>query len=437
MKALIVDPSRTFQRILASAIESGGIDTILVSTGGEAFKLLKQQSIDIVFIAMHLPDMDGPLLASNLRANARTQQTPLIMITSDEDKRTLNDAFLMGVTKVFRKHELQKITAFIKQFYVSGNRSKMSGHILYIEDNPSFSADATTTLKNSGFTVDHFKTGELGMQAFKKNAYDLVLIDILLEGKMSGYRIIRTIRNFKDERHQIPILALSSFADDTEKVKLLRSSANDYVTKPMLNEELIARANNLIINKKLMDKTVALQHSMQELALKDQLTGLYNRHFLLETAPSKLSEAMRHKIPCCLVMVGADRFKLINDNHGHAAGDIVLKEIATVLLKSSRTEDVVARFSGEEFVLLLSHCNLANALTKAEDIRQTLEELCPAGLRVTASFGVAEMKQNSEMNFAALFRAADEAVYKAKTAGGNKIVTHQHEHKIESALQPN
>ncbi|MDH5552428.1 MAG: GGDEF domain-containing protein, partial [Nitrosomonas sp.] len=85
-------------------------------------------------------------------------------------------------------------------------------------------------------------------------------------------------------------------------------------------------------------------------------------------------------------MVDADKFKTINDKHGHATGDTVLKEIATILLKSSRTEDVVARFGGEEFVLLLSHCDMSDALTKAEDIRQTLEELHPAGLKITASF---------------------------------------------------
>ncbi|MDH5552427.1 MAG: response regulator [Nitrosomonas sp.] len=300
MKALVVDPSRTFQRILASAIESGGIDTVLVSTGGEALKLLKQQSFDLVFIAMHLQDMDGPMFASQLRANTRTRQIPLIMITSNEDKRTLNDAFLMGVTEVFPKHELQKITDFIKQFYISGNGNKMSGHILYIEDSPSIST-TTAVLKDSGFTVDHFTTGELGMEAFQKNTYDLVLTDILLEGKMSSYEVVRTIRSFKDERNQTPILALSGFDDVARKVELLRSGANDYVTKPMLHEELIARVNNLVINKKLMDKTVALQRRMQELAMKDQLTGLYNRHFLMETAPSKLSEAMRHKIPCCLL----------------------------------------------------------------------------------------------------------------------------------------
>ncbi|MDH5552987.1 MAG: GGDEF domain-containing protein, partial [Nitrosomonas sp.] len=118
----------------------------------------------------------------------------------------------------------------------------------------------------------------------------------------------------------------------------------------------------------------------------------------------------------------------------HATGDTVLKEIATILLKSSRTEDVVARFCGEEFVLLLSHCDMSDALTKAEDIRQTLEELHPAGLKITASFGVAEMQQNSDMDFTTLFKAADKALYKAKASGRNKVIAHQHEHQTESEL---
>lgn len=90
-------------------------------------QLLKQQSFDLIFIAMHLQDMDGSVFSSHQRANARTRQTPLIMLTSNEDKRTLNDAFLKGVTEVFPKHKLQKITDFIVQFYMNGNGNKMSG----------------------------------------------------------------------------------------------------------------------------------------------------------------------------------------------------------------------------------------------------------------------------------------------------------------------
>ncbi len=425
MKGLIVDPSRTYQKLLASALESGGIKVTQVATGGEAFKLLGQQQFNIVCVAMHLPDMEGTMFSSHLRANIRTRQLPLIMITSSEDKKTLDNAIALGVTEVFAKDELDKITNYAAQFsMIRGNSNITSGRILYIEDSPSVAAVTTKLLENNGFYLDHFATGEQGMEAFKKNSYDLVLTDIVLEGRMSGYGIVRAIRDFNDERARIPILALSGFDDAARKIELLRSGANDYVAKPMLNEELIARVNNLVTNKKLMDKTIEQQYRMEELAMKDQLTGLYNRHFLMEAAPSKLSESLRQNIPCSLLVMDADKFKLINDNYGHATGDIVLKEMASVLLKCTRKEDIAARFGGEEFVLLLSHCNISNALARAEKIRQTIENLHPVGLNVTVSFGVAEMQQSAAKNFTELFQAADAAVYQAKSTGRNKVVTH-------------
>ena len=163
---------------------------------------------------------------------------------------------------------------------------------------------------------------------------------------------------------------------------------------------------------------------MQELAMKDPLTDLYNRHFLMETAPSRLSEATRHNIPCSLIMIDADKFKLINDNHGYTTGDIVLKEIASVLAESTRKEDIAARYDEEKFVLLLSHCDISNALVIAEKIRRSIEDLHPAGLHVTASFGVAATQQDSKEGFTELFKAADEAVYQAKSTGRNKVVAH-------------
>ena len=421
MKGLVVDPSRTYQKLLVAAIESGGIEATSVSTGSEALNLLRQQRFDIVCVAMHLPDMDGPMFSSHLRANTSTRQLPLIMITSNEDKETLDNAIALGVTEVFAKDELNKITSYAAQFSMSRGNNAISGRILYIEDSPSIASVTSNLLEKNGFTVDHFVTGEKGMDAFQQNTYDLVLTDIVLEGRMSGYGIVRAVRNFEDERARTPILALSGFDDVARKVELLRSGANDYVAKPMLNEELIARVNNLVTNKKLMDKTIDQQHRMQELAMKDQLTGLYNRHFLMEAAPSKLSESLRHNVPCSLLVVDADKFKLINDNHGHAVGDVVLKEIASVLFDCTRTEDIAARFGGEEFVLLFSHCDISNALARAENIRKAIEDMRPAGLNVTTSFGVAEMQRNSAKNFSELFQAADAAVYQAKSTGRNKV----------------
>ncbi len=422
MEGLIVEPSRTYQKLLSSAVESGGLETKQASTGGEALNLLRKQSFDLVFIAMHLRDMDASMFSSHLRADNRTRQIPLVMITSNEDKKFLDKAFSAGITEIFAKHELDKITRYTAQFSSKRYRKIMEGSILYIEDSLSIATLTSQLLRDNSYTVDHFTIGEEGIEAFQKNTYDLVLTDIMLKGKLNGYGILRAIRNFDDEKKYIPLLVFSVLDDVARKIELLRSGANDYVTKPLVQEELLARVNNLVISKKRLDQITSQQNLMHDLAMKDQLTGLHNRHFLMEAAPSKLSEARRYRISSSLIVVDVDKFKLVNDQHGHATGDFVLKEIAYVLTEFIRKEDIVARYGGEEFVLLLSHCDLANALNIAEKIRKSIENLHPAGLTVTASFGVAEMQQESEEGFSELFKAADHALCQAKLTGRNKVV---------------
>jgi two-component system cell cycle response regulator len=425
MEGLIVEPSRTYQKLLSTAIESGGLGTRQVSTGGEALTLLRKQPFDLVFIATHLQDMDGPMFSSQLRADSRTRQIPLVMITANDNKEFQDEAFSAGVTEIFSKHELDKITSYTVQFSRKRCNKSMSGHILYLEDSTSMASAVTALLTGCGYTVDHFSNGEQGLLALQNNDYDLVLADTLLKGRLNGHAIVKAIRSLEDDKKDVPLLVFSVLGDATRKVELLRSGVNDYVSKPLIQEELLARINTLISNKKLLSKAIMQQGQMHELAMKDPLTGLYNRYFLLETAPSKLSEAARHSIACSLIMVDIDRFKSINDNFGLASGDKVLKEVAATLTGSIRREDIVARYGEEEFALLLPHCDLAGAAMIAEKIRHSIEHLHPSGIHVTASLGVAELQSNSSDGFSDLLKAATEAADHAKSNGCNQVFVHR------------
>lgn len=426
MEGLIVEPSRTYQKLLSSAIESGGLETKQVSTGSEALMLLRQQPFDLVFIAMHLQDMDAPMFSSHLRADLRTRQIPVVMVTSNEDKKLLDEAFSAGITEIFAKHELDKITSYAAQFSRKNGSKTMSGHILYIEDSPSIASMTSAVLRDSGYTVDHFATGEEGIAAFQKYAYDLVLTDILLKGKLNGYGTVKALRHLEDEsKKYVPLLVFSVLDEVAHKVELLRLGANDYVTKPLIQEELLARASNLITSKKLLDKAITQQNLLQELAMKDPLTGLYNRYFLMEAVPSKMREATRYNIPCSLVIINMDQFKSVNEKYGHPRGDTILREVASLLTKSIRQEDIAARFDGEEFVLLLSHCTISNAAVVAEKIRKSIENLHPSDLNVTASFGITEIHQDSTENFSEIFKAARETALQAQSNGGNQVIANQ------------
>ncbi|MFT5755807.1 MAG: two-component system cell cycle response regulator [Alteromonadaceae bacterium] len=253
------------------------------------------------------------------------------------------------------------------------------------------------------------------------------MTDIILAGKISGTAIVRYIRD-SEIKHKtlipipIPILTMSSFDDASRKLALFQAGINDYVLKPIMNEELLARVDNLILNQRLFKQLEAQRQRLEELAMTDQLTGLYNRHYLLDSASKKISAAKRHDINLCLVVMDIDFFKSFNDEHGHAMGDLVLTQVADILYNHIRHNDIVARFGGEEFVILYDQCPLAQAMAKTEVLRKDLEQLKPEGLTVTASFGVTQLNEQDK-DFDGLFARADEAVYKAKDNGRNCVAS--------------
>ena len=157
-----------------------------------------------------------------------------------------------------------------------------------------------------------------------------------------------------------------------------------------------------------------------KLALTDHLTGLYNRHSLNDIGPKYISNAHRHKTPLSLFVIDLDHFKNVNDTYGHGVGDIVLQAVSAVLQDVCRTEDIVARFGGEEFIMMLTNCDINHALEKGEKLRAAIESCKPEDLVITSSIGAAELIEGD--SFETLFNRADQAVYEAKDTGRNKVV---------------
>lgn len=240
---------------------------------------------------------------------------------------------------------------------------------------------------------------------------DLILLDIQMPD-MDGYEVCRRLKK-NDNTRQIPVIFVTG-NDQAEDEELgLSLGAVDYITKPYSAAIVEARIATHITLKQQSDE-------LRRLAMHDQLTGLYNRHFLIDVAAKRISQAHRHKQALCVLMIDIDHFKTVNDEHGHSVGDAVLREVAAIVKQQSRNEDVVARFGGEEFVILLDNCDLANGAKKAELLRASLVDSAIEGLRVSASFGLAQLDDNSE-GFDELLHRADEAVYKAKSNGRNRV----------------
>lgn len=241
---------------------------------------------------------------------------------------------------------------------------------------------------------------------------ELILLDIMMPD-MDGFETSKHLKE-DEETAGIPVIFVTGLQDSHDEEKGLKLGAADYIRKPVREAIAISRFNTHITLKQQRQR-------LEELALTDQLTGLYNRHYLLAVAEQKVASAKRHGHPLSLMMVDIDHFKQINDQHGHPVGDQVLSTFGEFLRTQYRKEDLVAvRFGGEEFVVLLENCSLDQATMRSDQIRKDVEALKPAGLLVTASIGVAELHQD-ENDFQSLLARADKAVYKAKYDGRNCV----------------
>lgn len=240
---------------------------------------------------------------------------------------------------------------------------------------------------------------------------DLILLDIEMP-EMNGYEVCQKLKN-QTSTSSIPIIFITAKDDDDDEEFGLELGAVDYITKPVRPAIVLARVKTQVTIKKQQDQ-------LKKMALYDQLTGIYNRHYLMETANLKIAKSRRHSYPISLVVVDIDHFKSINDNNGHDVGDKVLIAVSKLFNQTTRKEDIAARFGGEEFVLLLDHCSIKSAQSKVESIRKQVEALKPESLKVTASFGVAELQSGEALDN--LIKRADDALYKAKQTGRNKVV---------------
>ncbi len=426
LKALVIEPSILYQQLMKMQLGDLGYEVIFSKTGQEGLSLLSEAGFEVVIFAMFLPDMTGETFCSHLRSQKQNAHLPAFMITSTEDKDILEKATAAGVTEIFHKDDFDKLADYLRTFTEKVQGSKtVSGLILYVEDSLVVAAKTMHVLEGLGLQVHHFTQAEDALEALDANHYELVVTDVMLREGMSGIAFTRILRGMNNEYGAIPILALTGLDDVARRIELFRAGVNDYVSKPVIDEELIARVRNLITNKKLVDQVRSQQEQLLEMAMTDSLTKVNNRHFLMEVAPKKINEAYRHKIPLSMILIDLDHFKEVNDTHGHTVGDLVLSSVGDLLNETFREEDITVRFGGEEFLIILSYCDEVKAMEKAEYLRSMMEGLRPGGVEVTGSFGVATLPLDFRCDFSGLFSAADQAVYKAKASGRNRVIMRQ------------
>lgn len=423
VKALIIGCTEELQNRVENILNEFGFSSDCI-TNQNVLEYTKQFNYDLICFGQAIPHDGCFYLIKQIRTNKATNLIPIILLSQTKDEEIVNKCFTAGITEVF-PHGLDEDLHHSIRVFISQMTRVIHGRVLYIEDSATAAYVTLKMLKQLQLQVSHFKSAELAFESFKQESYDLVITDILVEGNMSGIGLIREIRSLDDDKKEIPVLAVSGLEDVARRIEILRQGANDFVQKPFMQEEFAARISNLIMNKHLFDQVKAQQEELRRLSITDTLTGLYNRHYLFESAQKFVSNAFRHQRPLSILMIDLDHFKAINDTHGHDVGDSVLRETGQLLLNSCRDGDLIARFGGEEFVMILPDCQLKFALEKAEMIRQSFVTSKPANLEVTTSIGVATLTLDKSMDFQTLFKKADNAVYAAKDNGRNQVQSAQ------------
>jgi len=213
--------------------------------------------------------------------------------------------------------------------------------------------------------------------------------------------------------------------------------ARDYLNKPFDVAELVARVKIHLKTKKLQDELISANDHLKQLSNLDPLTNLYNRRFFIEIIDAELKRSSRFKSYVSLLIVDIDHFKKINDSYGHQVGDKVLVTVADKLCEGLRTYDIASRYGGEEFVIVLPNTQLPIGLEVAERLRKAVQSvnfMIPLDmLSVTVSIGVASFPTEHVDCYNALFTGADEALYRAKHNGRNRVEAAEEGATMESA----
>lgn len=443
-RILVVDDIAANLRLLEAKLLADYYEVLTASSGPDALEAAFTQSPDIILLDVMMPGMDGYEVCRRLKASPTARYIPIVMVTALTDptervrgleagaddflSKPVDDATLSArVRALLRMKQMQDAWRLRAETARDLGLPPPPDPPAGVEGARACVVSASAAeglaicqiLERDGVVTVCCETAEAGWRCLTDQPPDLAVLALPRDGAET-LRLASRLRANAATR-DLPLLLI---ADPEQRALLLRGfdiGANDHTMRPIDPQELRARARNQIRRKRMQELLRAQLDRSLEMAVTDPLTGLRNRRYLRR----HLEAQLQREQGAAVLLIDLDRFKMINDVHGHAAGDAVLKEVARRLEAELRAADVVARWGGEEFVAVLAGAPAEKLMQVAERLRTALERepvRLDSGLdlAVTLCVGVAKGAPGTDPD--ALLRTADAALYRAKAAGRNRSV---------------
>jgi two-component system cell cycle response regulator len=450
-RVLVVDDVAANVKLLEARLSAEYFDVVTAMSGKDALAICERAECDLVLLDVVMPDMDGFEVCRRLKTNPATHHIPVVMVTaldqpSDkvrgleagaDDFLTKPIPELVLIARVRSLTRLKMVSDELRMRVLtsrdigieSPEREAVAdtgrqGRVLIVDDRPaSYERIAAMLAKEHEVEVET-DPNQVVFRAADGN-YDLLLVSLGLEN-FDALRLCSQIRSL-DRTRNLPILAITEPDNNARMLRGLEIGVNDFLIRPVDKNELLARARSQVRKRRYTERLRDNVQASIEMAITDALTSLFNRRYMESHLGTLIEQAAARGKPLATLVIDIDYFKAINDTHGHDAGDDVLRDFALRIKRSIRGIDLACRYGGEEFVIVMPETDMTVAAMVAERLRRRIaaEPFAIAqGSRcipVTISIGIAGLRDKDD-TAAALLKRADQALYRAKRDGRNRVV---------------